>query len=57
MHGQFYRDLGRSSVDKKNPWHGYVAQAYREKLSLITAAQDQALQYALSSEEHHDATN
>jgi hypothetical protein len=26
MHGQFYQDLERQSVDK-NPWHGYVAQA------------------------------
>jgi hypothetical protein len=22
MHGQFYWDLERPSVDKKNPWHG-----------------------------------
>jgi len=26
MHGQFYQDLERPSVDK-NSWHGYVAQA------------------------------
>jgi hypothetical protein len=27
MHRQIYWDLERSSVDKKNPWLGYVAQA------------------------------
>jgi hypothetical protein len=26
MHGQFYWDLDKPSVDKKKPWHGYVAQ-------------------------------
>jgi len=26
MHGQFYWDLEKSSK-RKNPWHGYVAQA------------------------------
>ena len=27
IHGQSNCDLERPSVDKENPWHGYVAQA------------------------------
>jgi hypothetical protein len=30
VHGQFYRNLEKSSK-RKNPWHGYVAQASRGK--------------------------
>ena len=43
MHWQLYRDLERPSADKRSPWCGYVAQALGRTGSVMTAAQDQAL--------------
>jgi hypothetical protein len=58
MHGQFYWDLVRPTVDKEKSLVWLCSSDIKgETENLITAAQDQAIQHALSSEEQHEAIN
>ena len=51
------RTLQDNQQVKKNPWCGYVAQALGRNREFNNSRPRSSTQYALLSEEHHEATS
>ena len=58
MHGQFYQDLEGPSVDQEKSLAWLRSSGLKGEMdSLNNSSPRSSTQYALLSEEHHEATN